>query len=57
MKSSMQQVQMGGSVKNDLWITEEDINDPEILPHIPGFHILVRPISIKELTISEVLMI
>ena len=46
----MQQPSMGKATKNDLWITEEDINDPEILPHIPGFHILVRPISVKSQT-------
>ena len=46
----MQQPSMGKATKNDLWITEEDINDPEILPHIPGVHILVRPISVKSQT-------
>ena len=46
----MQQPSMGGATKNDMWITEEHAEDPAVLPHIPGFHILVRPISVKEKT-------
>ena len=46
----MQQPSMGGATKNDKWITEEHAEDPAVLPHIPGFHILVRPISVKEKT-------
>jgi co-chaperonin GroES (HSP10) len=41
---------MGAATKNDMWITEEHVEDPAVLPVIPGFHILVRPISIKEKT-------
>ena len=36
--------------KNDDWITNEDIPDPEVLPKIPGYNILVRPVSIKSET-------
>ena len=46
----MQQPSLGSATKNDLWITEEHAEDPTILPHIPGFHILVRPISVKAQT-------
>lgn len=46
----MQQPSMGAATKNDMWITEEHVEDPAVLPVIPGFHILVRPISIKEKT-------
>ena len=46
----MQQPSMGTATKNDMWITEEHVEDPAVLPVIPGFHILVRPISIKEKT-------
>ena len=46
----MQQPSMGNATKNDMWITEEHAEDPDILPSIPGFHILVRPISVKEKT-------
>ena len=51
MKSSMQQVGLGGAMKNDLWITDlEELSDPSPLPDLPGFHVLVRPISVKSVT-------
>ena len=43
----MQQVQLGKALKNNAWITDDEKNDPDILPELPGYHILVRPISIK----------
>ena len=43
----MQQVGLGGARKNDLWITEDDAPDPSPLPTLPGFHVLVRPVSVK----------
>ena len=43
----MQQVNMGASIKNDQWITEVETPDPAPLPDLPGFHVLVRPISVK----------
>tara|TARA_R110000824_G_scaffold3147_10_gene14624 strand:- start:12175 stop:12591 length:417 start_codon:yes stop_codon:yes gene_type:complete len=46
----MQQPSMGAATKNDMWISEEQVEDPNILPHIPGFHILIRPVSVKEKT-------
>ena len=47
----MQQVAMGGSVKNDLWITDpEEKPDPSPLPELPGYHVLVRPVSVKSIT-------
>tara|TARA_R110000751_G_scaffold265327_1_gene364409 strand:- start:954 stop:1370 length:417 start_codon:yes stop_codon:yes gene_type:complete len=46
----MQQPSMGAATKNDMWISEEHVEDPKILPHIPGFHILIRPVSVKEKT-------
>jgi chaperonin GroES len=46
----MQQPSMGAATKNDMWISEEQVKDPNILPHIPGFHILIRPVSVKEKT-------
>ena len=53
----MQQVQMGKSVKNDLWITDpEEIADPEVLPELPGFHVLVRPVSVKSQTKGGILL-
>ena len=53
----MQQVQMGKSVKNDLWITDpEEVEDPEVLPELPGFHILIRPVSVKSQTKGGILL-
>ena len=47
----MQQVGLGGAIKNDLWITDlEETPDPSPLPDLPGFHVLVRPISVKSVT-------
>jgi co-chaperonin GroES (HSP10) len=46
----MQQVQMGNALKNDQWIDDTEISDPEALPHLPGFHVLIRPVSVKSKT-------
>ncbi len=53
----MQQVSMGGAIKNDLWITDvEEAPDPSPLPKIPGFHVLVRPVSVKSVTKGGILL-
>jgi co-chaperonin GroES (HSP10) len=52
----MQQVALGKSIKNDLWITDDDKNDPLVLPELPGYHILIRPISIKGETKGGILL-
>ena len=47
----MRQVSTGAALKNDLWITDlEEVPDPSPLPALPGFHILVRPVSVKSIT-------
>ena len=47
----MQQAHLGKTIKNDMWITnEEEETTPDILPELPGFHVLVRPVSVKETT-------
>ena len=47
----MQQAHLGKTIKNDMWITnEEDEATPDVLPELPGFHVLVRPVSVKEKT-------
>ena len=47
----MQQAHLGNTIKNDIWITnEEDEATPDVLPELPGFHVLVRPVSVKEKT-------
>ena len=52
----MQQVALEKGIKNDLWITDDDQRDPGVLPDLPGYHILVRPISIKETTKGGILL-
>ena len=49
-RTNMQQVQMGNALKNDEWIDGAEIADPITLPHLPGFHVLVRPVSVKRKT-------
>jgi len=46
----MQQVHLGKAMKNDMWITENEVKDPTPLPELPGYHILIRPVSIKGVT-------
>jgi co-chaperonin GroES (HSP10) len=41
---------LGGSITNDDWISEEEVADPKELPNIPGFHILIRPVTAKKKT-------
>ena len=53
----MQQAHLGKSIKNDMWITEDkDERTPDVLPELPGFHVLVRPVSIKEKTKGGILL-
>ena len=46
----MQQVHLGNAIKNDMWITEDEVKDPSPLPELPGYHILIRPVSVKGVT-------
>ena len=47
----MQQVNLGNAIKNDMWITDPiEQPDPDVLPALPGFHVLIRPVSVKSLT-------
>ena len=42
---------MGNALKNDEWIDiEDEVSDPTTLPEMPGFHVLVRPVSVKNKT-------
>ena len=52
----MQQVALGKAMKNNTWISDDNKLDPDILPDLPGYHILVRPISIKEKTKGGILL-
>ena len=33
---------LAGAIPNDSWITKDDYPDPEVLPELPGYHVLVR---------------
>ena len=46
----MQTVAMEKAIKNDMWESNEDLPLPKVLPELPGFNILVRPVSIKSQT-------
>ena len=53
----MQQAHLGKTIKNDIWITDEEYSDtPNVLPELPGFHVLVRPVSVKEKTKGGILI-
>jgi len=50
------QPQMGRSIMNDDWITNSEIEDPDVLPEIPGYHILIRPLAIRSETKGGILL-
>lgn len=52
----MRTIKMERAVNNNEWIENEDKPDPEILPHLPGYHILVRPVSVKSKTKGGLLL-
>ena len=44
------------ALKNDEWITDAEVPDPDVLPEIPGYHILIRPVSVKEKTKGGIIL-
>jgi|TARA_R100001129_G_scaffold26031_1_gene17319 co-chaperonin GroES (HSP10) len=52
----MQNIKYGNAVKNDDWITENSVPDPDPLPQLPGYHILIRPVSIRKETKGGILL-
>ena len=52
----MQTIKLNSAVKNDEWTNKENLPDPEVLPHLPGYHILVRPVSVKSKTKGGLLL-
>ena len=44
------------ALKNDEWITNDDVPDPSPLPEVPGYHILVRPVSVKSATKGGIIL-
>jgi len=47
---------LAGAITNDSWITKDEVSDPEILPELPGYHILVRPVTIKTKTKGGIIL-
>ena len=54
----MQQLALNKAIVNDKWISgeEEEVSDPSPLPIIPGYHVLVRPVSVKKETKGGILL-
>jgi len=50
----MQAVSM--AIMNDTWASNEEVADPEVLPVIPGYHILIRPVSVKAETKGGIIL-
>lgn len=44
------------AIMNDTWTSNEEVADPEVLPVIPGYHILVRPVSVKAETKGGIIL-
>ena len=35
---------------NDDWITNAEVEDPDVLLEVPGYHVLIRPLAIRSTT-------
>ena len=44
------------AIKNNEWIEDAEKADPEVLPNLPGYHVLVRPVSVKSKTKGGLLL-
>ena len=45
------------AIMNDEWITNGEVPDPEVLPDIPGYHLLIRPMTIRQETKGGILKV
>ena len=52
----MRAVAMEKSILNDAWNTNEETPDPEVLPIVPGYHLLIRPVSVKQETKGGIIL-
>jgi|TARA_R110000744_G_C18915335_1_gene511113 co-chaperonin GroES (HSP10) len=53
----MQTVRMDKSVKSSDWVTnKDDTIDKKTLPVLPGYHILVQPVTVKQKTKGGILL-
>ena len=46
----MHQPNLAKAMTNDEWIQDTEVPDPDTLPHLPAYHVLVRPVSVKAKT-------
>lgn len=56
MEKMMQTIKLNNAVKNDEWTNREELPDPETLPTLPGYHVLVRPVTIRETTKGGIML-
>ena len=42
--------ELSGAVSNAQWVSDETLPDPNPLPTIPGWNLLIRPVPIKQKT-------
>ena len=56
MEMMMRTIKMERAVNNNEWIENEEKADAEVLPSLPGYHILVRPVSVKNKTKGGLLL-
>ena len=56
MEMKMQTIKLNNAVKNDEWTNKENLPDPEVLPNLPGYHVLVRPVTIRETTKGGIML-
>ena len=56
MTQTMPNPSLAGAITNDSWITKDEVPDPEVLPEIPGYHVLVRPVTIKAKTKGGIIL-
>ena len=52
----MRTPKLENAIKNNDWIEDAEKPDPEVLPSLPGYHILVRPVSVKSKTKGGLLL-
>ena len=48
--------EMSGAKLNDEWISDVEVPDPEPLPQIPGYRLLIRPVPIRSKTKGGIIL-
>ena len=52
----MQAVGREKTMLNDEWNKNEEVADPDVLQVIPGYHLLIRPVSVKQETKGGIIL-